>query len=138
MPTAPSSLPATSLKPDGYGAIVSVLASMLGAAGVAAKLGLDQAAVMAILGGLIIVVTAFRAWWEGTQYKQGGSIIDPIGAVSGALLMILGAFRVPIEFLSADAMIMVVTWGFGAGAAARAAWRKRQATIIETTATAPK
>lgn len=138
--TAPSSAPATSTKPDSYGAIVGFLASFLGFAGVAEKLGLSVGAIAAILGSLIVAATAFRAWWEGTQYQQGGSVVDPIGAVSGALLAGLGALaiagKIPEQMLPPpDVMLSMVTAGFGAGASIRAAIRKRKAaTIVDTTA----
>lgn len=140
MADAPSSAPATSTKPDSYGALVGFLASMLGFAGVAERLGLSVAAIAGILGALLVIVSAFRAWWEGTQYEQGGSIVDPIGAVSGALLagmgVLIAAGKVPAEMLPpADVMLSMVTAAFGAGASIRAAIRKRKAqAIIDTTA----
>jgi hypothetical protein len=123
---APTSapLPTTADKTAGLAAGLVVVLSALG---LPSKLGLTSDELARLLGDTLMLLCAIRAWWEGTQLPNGGSVVDPAGAAGGAVVSILGNLGVMSKLgLTADQTVGLVSAAFAQGAAARA-WMRMKA-----------
>lgn len=84
----------------------------------------DQLAV--ILGALGAILGGLRAWWEGKQREEGGSLADPVGIVAAAIVAVLGAFHVLAQLqLTPDQAVGLISLGFAQLAGLRAWLRSR-------------
>jgi hypothetical protein len=101
---------------------------VLGNLGLPDLVGLSAGQFAAALGFAMAIASAFRAWWEGREHRQGGSVVDPIGAVAGALVGLLGLFQVPEALrMTADDVVMLVSLLFAGAASLRDYIRRRLA-----------
>lgn len=72
------------------------------------------------VGAVLTSLAGVRAWWEGRVLVKGGSVLDPIGAVSATMLSLSGLLHVPSTLdLTPAAVTGIVTAAF----AAIASWR---------------